>query len=562
MTTAHRPAPVRADACAGGRAIPLRQIVIVLTAVLGILASMAVFMLAMALETRGALSEFENKAKLEQQVIDGELQAANTLLRTFRAYFEAVDHPVSRAEFGRFSTDLHDRVAGMRDAGWAPRVTRAERADFERAVRASGEPDFQILERGAAGKLTRAGDRPAYYPILYLDSGAVKRPVLGFDLASEPTRATAIGHALQTRQPAATPPINLITVARPRGGVMGFIAVEGGSVASRGSVAATPARGIVLGAVEIDVMMENVVADKARRAGIDVLLYDPAGPPGNRLIYWRPARSDDRAAPAEQAMLAGTHWQGTVSVFDQKWAIVFRPAVPLEQAAWNWHTLMPLIVGLALTGMIVAYLLNALRHTERLERLADTLRLTTEDLHRNAERIAHMARHDTLTGMPNRALFAERMDEATARLRRGMPFAVLCLDLDRFKAVNDRHGHGVGDRLLAQVAGRLSACVRDVDTIARLGGDEFAVILTDKPSAGEVERIARRLIEVIGAGFMIDGHTVTVGLSVGIVIAPGDGSAAEILLARADRALYAAKAMGRGRYCFHDATADTDVAAG
>jgi diguanylate cyclase (GGDEF)-like protein len=522
--------------------------VVFLVGALGALASLAVFRLAVSWEVRTAESEFQNRARNYLQIIDGELQSSSTLLYTFRAFFEASDRPVSQAEFVRFSKDLHGRVVGLRDTGWAPRVGQAQRTAFERDVRAGGESDFQIMERGPAGQLVRAADRAEHYPILYLDSGAVTRPVLGFDLASEPVRRAVILRAMESRRPAATPPIKLITVKRPRGGVMAFIDVGGPGEDRSGH--RNSDRGLAFGVVDIDAMMENVIADKARLAGIDVYMFDPAGSPGDRQVYWRSSQGHAVAAPTEAAVLAGTHRLGEVSLLDQKWAIVFTPGESLEAAAWNWHSIMPLVVGLTMTAMVVAYLLVSLRRTMELERL-------TVDLHRYTEKISHMARHDTLTDLPNRALFQERMDDALARLRRGTPFSLLCLDLDHFKAINDRLGHGAGDELLRQVSRRLRSCVRDIDTIARLGGDEFAVILSGSASAEHAECIASRMVETVGAVQELLGHRVSVGLSVGIALAPVHVEAAETLLSRADRALYAAKASGRGRFCFSDALHET-----
>ncbi len=187
------------------------------------------------------------------------------------------------------------------------------------------------------------------------------------------------------------------------------------------------------------------------------------------------------------------------------------------------------------------------------------LRQLTAELQRNSEKITYMARHDTLTGLANRTLFKDRMEEALVRLRRGVPFVVLCLDLDQFKVVNDSLGHGAGDQLLRQVAERINACVREVDTVARLGGDEFAIILADTSSRERAQQISTRLVETISKSYDIDAHTVIIGISVGIAIAPGDGSSAELLLARADLALYAAKAAGRGTHRFFETALDADV---
>jgi diguanylate cyclase (GGDEF)-like protein len=177
---------------------------------------------------------------------------------------------------------------------------------------------------------------------------------------------------------------------------------------------------------------------------------------------------------------------------------------------------------------------------------------TYEDVseRRRAEaRVAHMARHDALTDLPNRVLLAERLGQALAAARRhGEPLAVLCLDLDRFKQVNDTLGHPVGDALLRAVAERLKSCVREEDTVARLGGDEFAVVQVGLDQPEGAGALARRLVAVLGEPYEVAGHQLVVGASVGIALAPCDGGEADDLLKRADMALYRAKADGRGTY--------------
>jgi diguanylate cyclase (GGDEF)-like protein len=172
------------------------------------------------------------------------------------------------------------------------------------------------------------------------------------------------------------------------------------------------------------------------------------------------------------------------------------------------------------------------------------------------ERIEHMARHDALTDLPNRVLFKEKLDEAAARAQaRGM-VAVLCLDLDRFKQVNDTLGHGVGDLLLKGVAARLRGCAGEADTIARLSGDEFAVIRERVETAEDAAALARRILEELAAPFLLDGHQVAVGGSIGIALGPADGVDADRLLKNADTAAYRAKSDGRGTYRFFEAGMD------
>jgi diguanylate cyclase (GGDEF)-like protein len=169
-------------------------------------------------------------------------------------------------------------------------------------------------------------------------------------------------------------------------------------------------------------------------------------------------------------------------------------------------------------------------------------------------KIAHMARHDALTDLPNRVLFREKLEEAMVHARRGNLLALLCLDLDQFKAVNDTLGHPVGDALLQAVAARLTERVRETDTVARLGGDEFAVVQApvDKPT--EVADFAERLIAMLEEPFLVHGHQIVISTSIGIAFAPQDGLDADELLKNADLAMYRAKSDGRGVYrLFHTA---------
>jgi diguanylate cyclase (GGDEF)-like protein len=168
------------------------------------------------------------------------------------------------------------------------------------------------------------------------------------------------------------------------------------------------------------------------------------------------------------------------------------------------------------------------------------------------ERISFLARHDLLTGLPSRAVLREALERALATNRRGEALALLCLDLDRFKPVNDTYGHAVGDALLVQVATRLRGCVREVDVVARMGGDEFAVVQCGGVQPFGSTRLAQRIIEVLTQPFNIDGHVLHIGTSVGIALAPLDGDDPESLQRNADLALYRAKSDGRGTFSYFE----------
>ncbi len=167
-------------------------------------------------------------------------------------------------------------------------------------------------------------------------------------------------------------------------------------------------------------------------------------------------------------------------------------------------------------------------------------------------RIAFLATHDDLTKLPNRTLFAERVEQAIGRARRGQNFAIHCLDLDHFKQVNDTLGHALGDALLREVTWRLRNTIRDVDTVARLGGDEFAVLQVNVADDGDCARLAQALVDAVSAPYTIQGHDVVIGVSVGISRAPANGLDHGRLLKGADAALYRAKELGRGSWQFFE----------
>ena len=185
--------------------------------------------------------------------------------------------------------------------------------------------------------------------------------------------------------------------------------------------------------------------------------------------------------------------------------------------------------------------------------------VTLEDAteRRRAEsRISFLATHDALTNLPNRTLFADRVEEAIGRAKRGRGFAIHCLDLDQFKQVNDTLGHAVGDDLLREVTRRLLDCMRETDTVARLGGDEFAILQSHPADEEDCSTLARRMIDAVSAPYFIQGQHVVIGVSIGIACAPANGLDHGKLFKSADAALYKAKDDGRGTWRFFEEEMD------
>ena len=191
------------------------------------------------------------------------------------------------------------------------------------------------------------------------------------------------------------------------------------------------------------------------------------------------------------------------------------------------------------------------RNVTLLERLSGVASLAATALGGLAllDEVRHQSLHDPITGLANSRLFENRVSQYLSLGRRsGSRLALLFVDLDRFKFVNDAHGHKVGDELLRVVAERLLATVRNEDTVARIGGDEFGILVQGVASRGDAEVVAGKIVSALGKPFVVRGRTVSVGASVGITLFPDAADTYESVVARADSAMYQAKANGRGRF--------------
>jgi diguanylate cyclase (GGDEF)-like protein len=204
-------------------------------------------------------------------------------------------------------------------------------------------------------------------------------------------------------------------------------------------------------------------------------------------------------------------------------------------------------IGIFALGLLVVTLLTAV-YDAHLQSKARIQALRLEQA--NAE-LQHQATHDALTKLPNRVLFIDRLNREIARAERdGLRFAVLALDLDRFKVINDTLGHGAGDQLLAEIARRLSNSIRAVDTVARTGGDEFLLLIADIREPADVAVIATKIVAALDKPISLSGTEVHASASVGISLYPADGSEPDSLVAHADEAMYFAKQSGRNGFQF------------
>ena len=247
-----------------------------------------------------------------------------------------------------------------------------------------------------------------------------------------------------------------------------------------------------------------------------------------------------RFTTREFMLAAGLVLAGYAAVINALfWLKSDRVNVPLE--GFQWVMLALVLPSFAMVG-------------GRLSELRKSLRRTNDELSSALSTIQQMATHDTLTGLPNRALFGETLLHAIARAERSNgPVALFFLDLDRFKNINDTLGHTAGDRVLQEAGRRLRAAVRASDLVARLGGDEFVLLIEDYSETRQLEEIATKVLAAFAPTFMVDEQELGLAASLGICTFPADGRDAQTLVSNADIAMYRAKEQGRNRYCFYSA---------
>jgi diguanylate cyclase (GGDEF)-like protein len=521
----------------GRKTRSITRLAMVATVAIGLAASLAVGCAVISSNDRIAQLAFVKKASESLQAIETRVASANDALFTLRDLLDATDRPLTVSEFQFFADRLRQRVDGLRDTGWAPRVARADREAFEAFVRLSGVPNYRIWERDNSGQPVPPPERDVYFPILYPDPAAVAPKVLGVNVIFEPMRERAVLHAIETRKPATTPPLQLVSGKGMIDGFMTFLPVFG-----KDGTTGEP-RGVVFGVFEIAPLIENALA-AALPADIGVYLYNPAKPAARQLIHWHPAGGhSDLAAPARQNLLAGPHWESTLHMADQTWGVVF---VPDRVDAFRRLApgLIPFAIGLLITAMIEAYLVVSMRRTLQLEHLTQELRATAKTLAERGEKLTYLARHDPLTGLRNRTGFAEDRFQFAAGDPDAARVAVLMLDLDRFKAVNDTLGHAAGDLLLCQVALRLRENVAEQDMVARLGGDEFVVVIDDLYSDEAAIDAAHKLLRGLDEPISIDDSRLSISASIGVAAYSTCGHTAGELIAAADAAMYVVKRNG------------------
>lgn len=494
--------------------------------------------------------EFENAAETQAIVMQNGMNEYISRLLALRTLFESTSDEVTRSEFETFSARLFERHPGMLRIAWLPRVSRKERAEYETAAIRDGVSSYRVKSLQGENFVT-APQSDEYFPVFYSTQPKTSS-VYGMDYTTVPERRAVLERARDNDRVAA---IRTRLFEPKEGGrspdVLVAIPVYAKGT-SREEIADRRRNlaGFVVGIFDLPLLIQSIRVTTGASPAVSMNVYPPFTAQIVSLEETLPDYSSAATAPQSMRDIArALHWSGSLRIGDTDWQVRAVPTAGGPLATTYDRAVTVLIVGMLLTSSLSTYLMLASRNSRRLS-LAN-------------RRVLELAQTDILTGLPNRAFFLTRLDEMNSQLSaRGLPLSILMLDLDRFKNVNDSLGHAAGDALLRQVAQRLKSAVRANEVLARLGGDEFAIIqeARDDQRACSTE-LAGRIAKLVSEPFLLPGHRVEIGTSIGIAIAPDHGSDQEQLLKKADLALYRSKSAGRNCFTVYDEAMSAELEA-
>ncbi len=457
-----------------------------------------------------AANDLERNVAVQQEVLEG--------LATF---FQSSEE-VTAEEFRSFTQGALSRYPNLQAMSWNPLVTETDRQSFEEALRSEdGLVEFEITERNPEGELVAAEPRPEYVPVAFIEPLETNQAALGFDINSNPVRAEAIARARELGEPAATAPIELVQETGSQSGMLALVPVYESGVLS----------GFAVGVYRLGDLLTDTFIDSSWD-DVEIRLYDISDDVEDELVAVRPSvdeTSEDLTTAAESPVTSTPF-----DVYGRTWQV---EVVPKSGSLATESREVSALIDVG--GLIALFLLQAfVLLVTGLERTAA----------RQAMEASQEARTDHLTGLLNRRAFLDQLERVCTRSKiEDEKSALLFVDLDGFKSVNDTAGHETGDRVLTLVAEALTTSVRSRDSVARLGGDEFAIILNncDKQQA----RIIAENLEALVRAVEVDSVAgeMRVGVSIGVSeIGPEGAVGVDEVIRLADDACYAAKRAGGG----------------
>ena len=496
-----------------------------------------------------ARDKFNQEVYAARTAITLRMKSYEQILRGGVGLF-AASIDVTRENWRRYVTTLRMEEAypGIQGIGYAPLVPHADKAAHLAALWKEGFTNYEVLPRG---------DRSVYIPVLFREPfDSFNRRALGFDMSTEPIRRKAMELARDTGAAALTGKVRLLVDSETQNSasvVMFMPVYEHNTSPITIDSRRAALKGYVFAPFRVRELIDVTLGERLTEAGVDLELFESVAIAKETLLYDRD-RQPQFADPNFHALFVT---QQTLEVGGQTWTLVMRTLPRFENSIDRTQSWLILGGGTLLSLLLLGFLYSlATQHANVHDRASQL----TQDLQQSEQRFRHLAHHDPLTGLPNRTLLQDQFARALGRARRSNNnLAILFIDLDRFKTINDSLGHSAGDALLREVADRIRLTVREFDTVARMGGDEFVILLTDLAEPADAGRVAQHVLVSLAKVTIIDGHPLHVTSSIGISLFPDDGEDFDELLKHADAAMYLAKENGRNGYQFF--TSEIDVLA-
>ncbi len=461
---------------------------------------------------RETVSRVEQRVAAYEQMLRGvQSLLATTSLKNRKAIHDYVD-----------SLQLDANFSGVQVIGIIEHVPAADKSRHEQAMRRLGFAAYSIQP---------AGEREHYSAVIQREPDI--RPShapLGFDPWADPVRRQAMARARDSGMASISGKVRL-AVDKEGEATPGFVMYLPIFAADQPHDSTAQRRANLIGWVFASFHMSDFMASLYGKqwSGLALDIYDGVDPTPEARIFHSADETNSTAASrlstTEYMVVAGHNW--TLSLATQK---------QFEQLYERDSALLIALTGICLSICLALLVWLILTGRARALRLAAKM----------TEELRHMAQHDPLTKLPNRALFSDRLQQELAHAKRqNGRFALIFLDLDHFKPINDNCGHAVGDQLLQQMAQRLRAAVRASDTVGRIGGDEFVVLMAELGDTDDALNLAEKIGSAARQPFSINGTQLRISCSLGIAIYPADGNDEITLTKRADEAMYRAKDKGR-----------------
>ncbi len=418
---------------------------------------------------------------------------------------------------------LDANFSGLQVMGLVEWVPQKLKVTHQRAMRAAGLPDYKIQPDDL---------REAYAAVIQREPYKGRLP-LGANVWLDPVRRVALERARDSGMAAITGKVQLLVDAKgsaPPGFIM-YLPIYAPGL-SHDSL--QQRRDHLIGWVYAAFHMSDFMASLygSQSPGLSVAVYDDTDTTPASFLYQSDGGSGADQALSENALSSNEY----MVVAGHNWTLSLHTQDAFEARYGRSMATEIALAGVALSVVLSLLAWQLIHGRDRALRMAASM----------TEELRHVAQHDPLTGLPNRALFSDRLQQELVRARRhNGRFAMIFIDLDYFKPINDNFGHGVGDQILKEVALRLQRCVRAADTVGRIGGDEFVVLLAELSDTDPVFELADKLRLTLEPPFVVNGKDMVLSCSVGVALYPRDGTDAIALTKSADEAMYHAKEAGR-----------------